>query len=228
MSQRAKTKAAARRRRNPKSPLKRGETLAAACPAQVVQPTSYPFTMEMLKNIFSTNSEQSAVKEYRQLKLQSTEQLGHIGKLSDMTEIALQDLIAVSKMPGYRIDMGNWHTPLGNTCSVCFAGSVMVGTMGVDKQADLAATDFHQKDADKLDAMDSMRQFDLLSAAKAFYRSKLTSGMRVSAERADDAVRSMINAKHKGIQPSGDDKSNRVAFIDVMQFAIKKLRDRGL
>lgn len=56
-------------------------------------------------------------------------------KPSELITLALEDLIAVERLPDYTVDMDYWHVPAadmlqddpdyGDTCTVCFAGSVM-------------------------------------------------------------------------------------------------------
>ena len=52
-------------------------------------------------------------------------------KLSDLLELALDDLETTEKDPRYMIDMGEWHTPTNGKCMVCLAGAVMAQTIGV-------------------------------------------------------------------------------------------------
>ena len=54
--------------------------------------------------------------------------------LSDAIELALEDLEVVEQSDDYKVEMGEWHTPVGressvnSQCYVCFAGSVMAVT----------------------------------------------------------------------------------------------------
>jgi hypothetical protein len=59
---------------------------------------------------------------------------------SELILLALSDLEAVEKMPGYKVDMETWHHyyPSESSCSVstpvchvCFAGAVMANTLKV-------------------------------------------------------------------------------------------------
>lgn len=49
-------------------------------------------------------------------------------KPSALLTLALNDLAKAERSPKYRIDMRVWHDPNAH-CSVCFAGSVMAGTL---------------------------------------------------------------------------------------------------
>lgn len=61
-------------------------------------------------------------------------QLPH--KLSELAAMALDDVVAVHKRPGFMIDMGAWCSPgvvrypHGKNCMVCAAGAVMVQRLG--------------------------------------------------------------------------------------------------
>lgn len=54
--------------------------------------------------------------------------------LSELLEIALDDLRKIEGNPRYRVDMSYWyvkHKP-GGPCYVCLGGAVMANTLGVD------------------------------------------------------------------------------------------------
>lgn len=61
-------------------------------------------------------------------------------KPSDLIELALADLEKCEADPRYRIDMNVWHRPNGH-CAVCFAGSVMAQSLGVDPRDCVMFTD---------------------------------------------------------------------------------------
>lgn len=51
-------------------------------------------------------------------------------KLSDLIEVALNDLELVEKDPRYKIRMDKWHSPqVDGKCHVCMAGAVMAMTL---------------------------------------------------------------------------------------------------
>lgn len=53
-------------------------------------------------------------------------------KLSDLLELAIDDVAKCSRDSRYEIDMGMWHQPQSNgSCLVCMAGAVMAKTMEV-------------------------------------------------------------------------------------------------
>jgi hypothetical protein len=59
-------------------------------------------------------------------------------KLSDLIELALNDLEAVEAQPDkYRVNMLNWHEPQEDgICEVCFAGAVLANTIKLDPATD--------------------------------------------------------------------------------------------
>lgn len=61
-------------------------------------------------------------------------------KLSDLIDLAVDDLSAVEKMKRYAVNMSDWHVPTNETisdkCEVCFAGSVMARTCGLSPDVD--------------------------------------------------------------------------------------------
>lgn len=53
-------------------------------------------------------------------------------KLSELAQIALDDVTKVETLPGFQIDMGNWARSYnGGNCHVCAAGAVMVERLGL-------------------------------------------------------------------------------------------------
>lgn len=52
-------------------------------------------------------------------------------KLSDLIELALNDLAEVERDPRYSVEMWDWHEKKEDYCSVCLAGAVMAKTLGV-------------------------------------------------------------------------------------------------
>lgn len=52
---------------------------------------------------------------------------------SEKIRLALGDLTAAERAPGYRIDMDTWHAPdqTGEACYVCLAGAVMAHRLAI-------------------------------------------------------------------------------------------------
>lgn len=52
-------------------------------------------------------------------------------KLSELGRLALRDMDEVLKNPKYKLDMGEWHRQIHNTCHVCLAGCIMARTFKI-------------------------------------------------------------------------------------------------
>lgn len=67
----------------------------------------------------------------------TTVQLPHV--LSELAQIALDDVIKVEVLPGYRIGMASWHAvdSFSAGCTVCAAGAVMDRTLGLERETNL-------------------------------------------------------------------------------------------
>jgi len=76
---------------------------------------------------------------------------------SDLLELALEDLKKAEKNPNYKIDMGDWHTPDGDACSVCMAGAVIGFTLDAGFE-DMNPYDFPKDIQDKLLAINALRK----------------------------------------------------------------------
>src|SRR6478736_6372267 len=93
-------------------------------------------------------------------------------KLSQAIMLALNDLALVEKKPKYKVDMANWHIVDGNTCAVCFAGSVMAQTFGVSPGIYTSPGSFNLDWEYIFYALDSIRKGDVVSALANFYPDK--------------------------------------------------------
>ena len=82
-------------------------------------------------------------------------------KLSDLLELSLVDLIKCERSPRYEINMGMYHTPIGSTCEVCLAGSVMAQTLNADRRLNINDTNYPDKLERKLNALDDLRCGDV-------------------------------------------------------------------
>ena len=79
-------------------------------------------------------------------------------KLSDLIEVALNDLIAVEKSKKYDVNMDEvWYEPVGKKCHVCFAGSVMVNSLGCNLEDEIEPDDFTLSLNSKFRALDFIR-----------------------------------------------------------------------
>lgn len=91
-------------------------------------------------------------------------------KPSNLILLALTDLAWIEKSKRYTVDMLTWHESYNHKCSVCFAGSVMARTLEANRKEDLSPSSFHLKTTMSLNALNSFRMFDLVSAYSAIDR----------------------------------------------------------
>lgn len=89
-------------------------------------------------------------------------------KFSDGILLALADLKAAELNPEYRIAMHTWHAPRDGQCVVCFAGSVMAGTLGCDIDKEFDPADFGGDIAGKLTALDYVRVGHIATAVERY------------------------------------------------------------
>ncbi len=90
-------------------------------------------------------------------------QLPH--KLSELAQMALDDVTAMENTPGYVVTMGYWHTTrhLKMECGVCAAGCVISRRLGVAADVDLDSADsfadtFGRDNSNALLAIDCVRE----------------------------------------------------------------------
>ncbi|MCA3266034.1 MAG: hypothetical protein ING19_08175 [Azospirillum sp.] len=134
-------------------------------------------------------------------------------KLSDVLAIAILDMskvvklrdkaIAGRKTSPYRIDMGLWHVMVPNwteygrsgsnpfaRCSVCFAGSVMAGSLKVPQNVDTSPENLLDegaitaRDLLRLHALDKLRRFDVFGALTVFDVERRTVGRNIEKKMA--------------------------------------------
>jgi hypothetical protein len=79
-------------------------------------------------------------------------------KPSELIALALADLAKAERSKRYIVNMGFFHEPTNmNTCIVCFAGSVMAGTLKSNPDELFGPYDFDVDTKDKLLWLDSLR-----------------------------------------------------------------------
>jgi hypothetical protein len=79
-------------------------------------------------------------------------------KPSELLTLALADLESVEKDPRYRVDMGDWHKPYPEYCSVCLAGAVMAQTINMSPKKLGVPSSFSKEISGKLLALDAIRR----------------------------------------------------------------------
>lgn len=101
-------------------------------------------------------------------------------KLSDLLELALDDLAKTERLPRYVIDMATWHAPMlfSEQCAVCLAGCVLARTVGLDPMEDVGYMwrSLGDEIGRKTDALEDMRVGDLHMALRNM-RQKVPKGL---------------------------------------------------
>ena len=134
-------------------------------------------------------------------------------KLSDLAELALNDLEKCEAMPEvYEIRMSAWHKPGVGKCLVCAAGAVMAQTLRVPHFLEKSPGFFDRDTRLKLLAINSLRLGDLHHALRA-----LDGGWRSVLALADGGC---MHITHYSEDP--------IAFKRDMRAMIDYLRSRGL
>lgn len=97
-------------------------------------------------------------------------------KLSDLIEVALEDLEKVEKDKRYTVDMQFWHTPTDNFtgCSVCLAGAVIAKSLNVPIQELSSLDKFKISIRRKLVALDQVRDSKVGNAIRILKRDSVT------------------------------------------------------
>ena len=78
-------------------------------------------------------------------------------KPSELVRVGLQDLLVMKNHSKYQINMYQWHTPAGGTCSICMAGAVMVQRLKAQPQTFYKPADFSLLENGALRALDALR-----------------------------------------------------------------------
>ena len=82
-------------------------------------------------------------------------------KLSDLIELAVKDARSLNR-DKYRPHWEYWHASFvpedGGMCSVCLAGAVMAGTMGVSHEVSAHPYLYSAEEREKLLALDNVRE----------------------------------------------------------------------
>ena len=129
-------------------------------------------------------------------------------KLSDLLELALDDLEKIEKNPRYGITMSAWHEPLPDgICHVCLAGAVMAQTLEVPHNSDITPSLFPDTLSRKLNALDFLRKGEIAYA-------QMQMGMDVYTQGLD------IDVIKYHIDPKG--------FKQTLRKLVPELREKGL
>jgi hypothetical protein len=85
--------------------------------------------------------------------------------LSELLALAIEDMRVIAKDPRYELDMNLFHSPIGDKCYVCLAGSVMARTLKLPPGENYIPDEFDKDTFNKLYALDALRIGDLVEAA---------------------------------------------------------------
>ena len=129
-------------------------------------------------------------------------------KLHECIEVALADF-AQAKKDKCEIHMSRWcSVDESGKVTVCFAGSVMINTLKAKPSDKLNETLFYKWDNVRLEAIDYVRNGNLVSAIKCLY---------------EDEIFNLINLDVKGFKYYEDDATEWKKQIIEIQKALKAL-----
>jgi hypothetical protein len=127
-------------------------------------------------------------------------------KMSELLQIALNDLNTIKSDDTYVVDFKSYHTPDDRKCRVCLAGCVIAITLNMDKSRDAHPSGYDRDTAHKLEFISAVALQNLGFAAKWYFKTGLS---------------------HEEI-----DYKNRVLTVSGVEFyvkqAIKQLVKQGL
>ena len=144
-------------------------------------------------------------------------------KLSDILELALEDLNQVERDPNYYVSMGVWHTPstvgFGDkereVCMVCLAGSLLAKSVKIPLQITYTEMDTDRYVQNNMRAIDNARVGDFQNALYS---------MGVSAENVSKFEKKFYSQiKTPLVEYERDSKE----FKKNMKEAIEFLREEG-
>ena len=136
-------------------------------------------------------------------------------KLSDLLEVALEDLGKCEKDERYFIDMGDWHEPFhGGRCSVCMTGAVMAKSLDVRSSIQAYPSSFDVDTMNKLLAINDIVFGSIWKAIKL---------MNPTTDRLQEAVALMKKKGDAYFDPMSYSRNPRMFKVDIQRI-IKALR----
>lgn len=113
-------------------------------------------------------------------------------KLWQLIEVALEDVEKVEKTENMSIDMFDWCDLRSydgvEHCKVCFAGAVMINTLGHEITNIISPSSFLDWDARRLRALDELRAYEIGSAIQILYGDLFADSIDISFNRYSDTV----------------------------------------
>jgi hypothetical protein len=141
--------------------------------------------------------------------------------LAEVLRLALDDLTAILGDPRYAIDLNSWHRPADGQCTVCLAGSVIAKSLAAPIDLNLAYDDYVQPIADRLGALDSLRQGQVRDALVYIGGDS----QRLAAEEL--ALRYRPALQQFAVDPLISHE-RAALFLDVMWAMQRELQEAGL
>lgn len=149
-------------------------------------------------------------------------------KLSDLIELAVDDVKAVARNKKYILDLDHWHIPMFGVgwapkvvhCAVCFAGSVIANTLKKSIHESIGPDDLSKTDQRAMFALNGVRQGLVVLALY---------DLEVSERKIEKYKEKYVSTEEfyyggKALQC----KEKRKQFYKDMARVVKQLREVGL
>ena len=165
-----------------------------------------------------------------QVNNEKTDLFGLHVKLSGVIRQSIQELKKYSHEKGYVIDMLDYHSPVDGYCHVCLAGVLIAGILDAPIECTLYPNCYNVRVANKLYAIDLIRQGLIHDAVRVFNCSPYAGPTGYS--EFCDTFKSMVREHCLNIaDPQGHGIPGDVeldTFIDALEFAANGLEKFGL
>ena len=96
--------------------------------------------------------------------------LDSITKLSQLVELAINDMASVKKDKRYKFDVYKWHVPEGNKCFVCVAGAIMAKSLSCNWEMEYKLSHFRNRDRRLLESLDLLRNGHIYLARELLFK----------------------------------------------------------
>lgn len=152
--------------------------------------------------------------------------------LGELLGVALKDLV-VAENSGLKIYMDNWVDNVGtDTCSVCLAGSVINGTLGIpvkekmidtynDTIEDISPEAFSSDIQEKLESINSLREGDLQDAIELLYPINILNDEGAVFQKWFKAARKHLKLKSNIYKELDDGESDVEAFLNAIDTYVR-------
>lgn len=135
--------------------------------------------------------------------------------LSELAQLALNDIEKTRNDPRYVLNMELWHAPASGRCEVCAAGAIMAQSLDAPFSKEVSPEDFDEHTEKALRAVDDLRAGWFQDAVEEL-------GVNASQHQWKQLSR-------MGLQWEGFDAATEwEGFKHEMKSAIKELQEMGL